>query len=71
VAIDYINTLGAGAGFNTKEIVSALVDAETSVSKARIESKIEDNDTQISALATAAASMVALQDAAKKIKRRH
>ena len=47
MAIDYINTLGAGAGFNTKEIVSALVDAETSVSKARIESKIEDNDTKI------------------------
>lgn len=67
MAIDYINTLGAGAGFNTKEIVSALVEAETSVSKTRIESKIEDNDTQISALATAAASMVALQDAAKKL----
>ncbi len=67
MAIDYINTLGAGAGFNTKEIVSALVEAETSVPKTRIESKIEENDTQISALATAAASMVALQDAAKKL----
>ena len=67
MAIDYVNTLGAGAGFNTTEMVSALVEAETSVPKARIESKIEDNDTQISALAIAAASMVALQDAAKKL----
>ena len=37
---DYINALGAGASFNTKTIVEALVEAERAPAKARIERRI-------------------------------
>ena len=64
MAIDYINTLGAGAGFNTKEIVSALVDAETVPTQSRLQSKIDENNAKVSALADAAASLSSLKTAA-------
>ena len=64
MAIDYINTLGAGAGFNTKEIVSALVDAETVPTQSRLQTKIDDNNAKVSALAEAAASLSLLKTAA-------
>ena len=34
MAIDYINALGAGASFDTKKIVEALVEAERAPAKA-------------------------------------
>ena len=45
-SIDYVNTLGAGAGFNTKEIITALVDAERAGKKSIIDAKIDDNEAQ-------------------------
>ena len=67
MAIDYINTLGAGAGFNTKEIVSALVDAETVPTQSRLQTKIDDNNAKVSALADAAASLSLLETAANAL----
>ena len=53
VAVDYINTLGAGAGFNTKELVEALIEAERALKEAIIRGKIDSSEAQVSALATA------------------
>ena len=53
MAIDYINTLGAGAGFNTKEIVSALVEAERVPQESRIQTKIDKSESTLSALGIA------------------
>ena len=55
--VDYVNTLGAGAGFNTKEIVSALVEAERAPKESRLNERILDSETQISDLAKAVSSL--------------
>ena len=61
VAVDYINTLGAGAGFNTKELVSALVEAERAPKQALIQSKIGSAEAKVSALATAVSELSKLR----------
>ena len=48
---DFINALGAGATFNTKTIVEALVNAERAPAKARIETRIANSEATISAWA--------------------
>ena len=63
-SIDYVNTLGGGAGFNTKEIVSALVEAERAPKQSRIESKIESSEAEISALSEALSSLKQIENAA-------
>ena len=68
MAVDYINTLGAGAGFNTKEIVTALVNAERAPEEARLERKIDTAETQISGLALAASSLNIIKNAADDLK---
>ena len=70
MAIDYINTLGAGAGFNTKEIVEALVQAERVPAESRLESKIADTDAQVSALGLAVSSLQTIEATAKDLKDR-
>lgn len=67
VAVDYINTLGAGAGFNTKELVSALVEAERAPKQALIQSKIGSAEAKVSALATAVSELSKLRDAARTL----
>ncbi|MBL97840.1 MAG: hypothetical protein CMF52_08490 [Legionellales bacterium] len=52
MAIDYVNALGGGAGFNTKEIVTALVEAERAGKKAIIDRKLADTEAQISGFAS-------------------
>ncbi len=64
MAVDYINTLGAGAGFNTKEIVTALVEAERAPKETRLQNKIEGNEAQISALGQATSDINAISQAA-------
>ena len=66
-SIDYVNTLGAGAGFNTKEIVNALVEAERAGKKSIIDAKIDDNEAQISGLASAVSKVSDLRLAAIKL----
>jgi len=68
VAVDYINTLGAGAGFNTKEIVTALVNAERAPEESRLNRRIETSESEISALAQAASSLQLIQTAADDLK---
>ncbi len=62
--IDFVNSLGAGAGFNTKELVAALVEAERAGKKSIIDNKIADNDAQISGLASAVSKVSELRLAA-------
>ena len=54
MAIDYINALGAGASFDTKKIVEALVEAERAPARSLIQRKIDDGDAKITGLASAA-----------------
>ena len=65
--VDYVNTLGAGAGFNTKEIVSALVEAEKAPKESRLKNRIDDSEAQISDLSKAVSSLEQLEAAAKKL----
>ena len=67
MAIDYINTLGAGAGFDSKSIVEALVNAERAPSENRIQRKIDTSEAQISALGQAISAFTELQDVAKTL----
>ena len=52
MAIDYIDALGGGAGFNTKELVAALVEAERAGKKSIIDRKLADTEAKISGFAT-------------------
>ena len=54
MAIDYINALGAGASFDTKKIVEALVEAERAPARALIQRKADEGDAKITGLANAA-----------------
>ena len=67
MAVDYINTLGAGAGFNTKELVTALVEAERAPKKAVIDAKINRSEAQISALGEAVSELIGLRDSARTL----
>ena len=64
MAVDFINSLGAGAGIDTKALVSSLVEAERAGKKSIIDNKIEDNDAQISGLGTVISKVTELRLAA-------
>lgn len=64
MAIDYINALGAGAGIDTKALVSSLVEAERAGKKSIIDNKIETNNAQISGIGTAVSKVTELRLAA-------
>ncbi|NCF33268.1 MAG: flagellar filament capping protein FliD [Proteobacteria bacterium] len=64
MAVDFINSLGAGAGIDTKALVSSLVEAERAGKKSIIDNKIEDNDAQISGLGTVVSKVTELRLAA-------
>ena len=51
MAIDYVNALGAGSSMNTKEIVSALVNAERVPKEAAIQRKVDESEAKVSGLA--------------------
>ena len=53
MAIDYINALGAGASFDTKKIVEALVEAERAPARALIQRKADEGEAKITGLASA------------------
>ena len=59
--IDFINSLGAGAGIDTKALVSSLVEAERAGKKSLIDKKIETNNAQISGLGTAVSKVTELR----------
>ena len=66
-SIDYVQALGAGAGFDTKKIVEALVNAERAPTEARINAKIAENEAKISGLGQAVSILNVVQDAAQRL----
>ena len=66
-SIDYVQALGAGAGFDTKKIVEALVNAERAPTEARINSKIAESDAKISGLGKAVSVLNVVKDAAENL----
>ena len=64
---DFLNALGAGVPFSTKELITSLVDAERAPAEARIQGKIDDSNAKISAFGTAVSELTKLQDAAKTL----
>jgi flagellar hook-associated protein 2 len=65
--IDYINALGAGASFDTKSIVEALVLAERAGAESQITRKVTNAESKISALGSAASILGVLKDAAELV----
>ena len=66
-SIDYVQALGAGAGFDTKKIVEALVNAERAPAEARIQSKIAESDSKISGLGQAVSILNVVKDAVLRL----
>ena len=68
---DFLNALGVGSSFSSKEVITALVDAEKVPKQERINNKIEATEAKISALGAAKASFNTLKESAAKLKRRY
>ena len=66
-SIDYVQALGAGAGFDTKKIVEALVNAEKVPTESRINSKIAEAEDKISGLGKAVSILNVVKDAASRL----
>jgi flagellar hook-associated protein 2 len=66
-SIDYVQALGAGAGFDTKKIVEALVNAERAPAEARIKSRIAESESKISGLGQAVSILNVVKDAALRL----
>lgn len=62
---DFLNTLGAGSGLDTKSIVSAMVTAEKSGPQASIDRRSSDVTADISGVAKVKSALTALQTAFK------
>ena len=67
MAIDYVNALGAGSSMNTKEIVSALVNAERAPKEAAIQRKLDESEAKISGLATTLSALQTFQASAQTL----
>ena len=65
--IDYVNALNAGAGFDTKNLVESLVNAERAPRKATIDKKMSDAQLELSGISKALAEIDALRVAAQKV----
>ena len=66
-SIDYVQALGAGAGFDTKKIVEALVNAEKVPQASRINSKVSEAEDKISGLGKAVSILNVVKDAASRL----
>ncbi|MFL2518475.1 MAG: flagellar filament capping protein FliD [Candidatus Azotimanducaceae bacterium] len=67
MAVDYVNALGAGSSMNTKEIVTALVEAERAPKEASIQRKVDESESKISGLATALSALQTFQASAQTL----
>ena len=63
--IDYINALGAGASFDTKSIVEALVQAERAGAESQIERKVAVTESKISGIGAAVSILDILKQGAE------
>jgi flagellar hook-associated protein 2 len=66
-SMDYVQALGAGAGFDTKKIVEALVNAEKVPTESRINSRIAESEAKISGLGKAVSILNVVKDAADRL----
>ena len=67
MATDYLQAMGVGAGFDTKKIVTAIVDAEKAVTQASIDRKTKDVDASVSGMAQLKSSLQTLQTSFAKV----
>ena len=63
MAVDYLNAMGVGAGFDTKALVTAIVDAEKASKQATIDRKTKDVEASVSGMAQLKSSLTTLQAA--------
>ena len=63
--IDYINALGAGASFDTKSIVEALVQAERAGAESQIQRKVAVTESKISGIGAAVSILDILKQGAE------
>ena len=64
---DYLQAMGVGAGFDTKKIVTAIVDAEKAAKQASIDRKTKDVDASVSGMAQLKSSLKTLQTSFAKV----
>ena len=67
MATDYLNAMGVGAGFDTKAIVTAIVDAEKAGKQSSIDRKTKDVESSVSGMAQLKSSLTTLQTAFKAV----
>jgi flagellar hook-associated protein 2 len=63
MATDYLQAIGVGAGFDTKKIVTALVDAEKASKQSSIDRRTKDVEANVSGMAELKSSLATLQTA--------
>ena len=67
MAVDYLNAMGVGAGFDTKAIVTALVDADKAAKQSSINRRSSSVEANVSGMAQLKSSLATLQDAFKLV----
>jgi len=67
MATDYLNAMGVGAGFDTKAIVTAIVNAEKAGKQSQIDRKTTDVEASVSGMAQLKSSLTTLQTAFKAV----
>ncbi len=67
MATDYLNAIGVGAGFDTKKIVTALVDADKATKQSSIDRRSKDVESSISGMAQLKSSLQTLQTAFQRV----
>ena len=67
MAVDYLNAMGVGAGFDTKAIVNALVAADKAGEQSLIDRRTKDVDANVSGMAKLKSSLTTLQTAFQNV----
>ena len=65
--IDYVNALGAGAGFDSKAIVEALVEAERAPQQSSLDRLISRSETRVSAFGIVKSTLELVRDQFRKL----
>ena len=64
---DYLKAIGAGGGFDTKAIVTALVNADKATKQAAIDRQSKDVEASVSGMSKLKSSLATLQAAMKTV----
>jgi len=65
--IDYVNALGAGAGFDSKAIVEALVEAERAPQQSSLDRLVSRSETRVSAFGIVKSTLELVRDQFRKL----